>query len=81
MPSFAELATLQPPRARPDVDAVYCAVPHNLHEELYVKILRAGKHLFAEKPFGIDAAAGAAIAEVAAASPELLVRCSSEFPF
>ncbi len=43
--------------ARDDVDAVYCAVPHNLHEELYVKILRAGKHLFAEKPFGIDAAA------------------------
>jgi predicted dehydrogenase len=67
--------------ARDDVDAVYCAVPHNLHEELYVKILRAGKHLFAEKPFGIDQAAGAAIAEVAAASPELLVRCSSEFPF
>jgi predicted dehydrogenase len=67
--------------ARADVDAVYCAVPHNLHEELYVKILRAGKHLFAEKPFGIDAAAGAAIAVVAAASPELLVRCSSEFPF
>ena len=67
--------------ARDDVDAVYCAVPHNLHEELYLKILRMGKHLLAEKPFGIDAAAGRSIAEVAAGAPELLVRCSSEFPF
>ena len=26
------------------VEAVYCAVPHNLHEELYRAVLRAGKH-------------------------------------
>src|SRR5436305_15173911 len=43
------------------VEAVYCAVPHALHEELYVATLRAGKHLLAEKPFGIDAAACEAI--------------------
>ena len=36
------------------VDAVYCAVPHNLHEQMYCDIIRAGKHLFGEKPFGID---------------------------
>ena len=45
--------------ARDDVDAVYCAVPHNLHEELFLDVLRSGKHLFGEKPFGIDGAANA----------------------
>ena len=31
--------------ASEEIEAVYCAVPHNLHEELYVDILKAGKHL------------------------------------
>jgi predicted dehydrogenase len=63
------------------VEAVYCAVPHYLHEELYIAALRAGKHLLGEKPFGIDLAANEAIMAELAAHPELLVRCSSEFPF
>lgn len=66
---------------RDDVDAVYCAVPHHLHERVYTDILEAGKHLLGEKPFGIDQAANAAINEAIDAHPELLVRCSSEFPF
>jgi predicted dehydrogenase len=61
------------------VEAVYCAVPHHLHEELYVAILEAGKHLLGEKPFGIDLAANGAINR--AIRPGLLVRCSSELPF
>jgi predicted dehydrogenase len=63
------------------VEAVYCAVPHHLHEELYVAVLRAGKHLLGEKPFGIDLPANEAITTEIAAHPELLVRCSSEMPF
>src|SRR3954451_4168631 len=63
------------------VEAVYCAVPHHLHEEVYVAALDAGKHLLGEKPFGIDAAANAAIARAIDAHPDLLVRCSSELPF
>src|SRR3989442_12338516 len=63
------------------VEAVYCAVPHHLHEELYTAVLQAGKHLLGEKPFGIDLAANEAIMAEVAAHPELLVRCSSEFPF
>ena len=63
------------------VEAVYVAVPHNLHEEIYVACLRSGKHLFGEKPFGIDLAANAAINAEIAAHPDLLVRCSSELPF
>ena len=67
--------------ANPDVDAVYCAVPHVLHAEMYPAILAAGKHLFGEKPFGMDAVQNATIMAAVAAHPELLVRCSSEMPF
>jgi predicted dehydrogenase len=63
------------------VDAVYCAVPHDLHEQVYTDILRAGRHLLAEKPFGIDLAAAESIAAVAAAHSGALVRVSSELPF
>ena len=67
--------------ANPAVDAVYCAVPHHLHEELYAAIIRSGKHLLGEKPFGIDQAANTAILEALRSQPGLIVRCSSEFPF
>jgi predicted dehydrogenase len=61
------------------VEVVYCAVPHHLHEEIYVAALEAGKHLLGEKPFGIDLAANEAINH--AIPPGLVVRCSSELPF
>lgn len=67
--------------ASTDVDAVYIAVPHNLHEEMYVGAIKAGKHLLGEKPFGIDRSANAAILEAAARHPEVVIRCSSQFPF
>ncbi|MEY4004744.1 MAG: hypothetical protein RLZZ221_840 [Verrucomicrobiota bacterium] len=67
--------------ASADVDAVYCAVPHHLHAGMYTDVLRAGKHLLGEKPFGIDEAANTAILAAIRERPELLVRCSSEFPF
>lgn len=63
------------------VEVVYCALPHILHEQVYCDILAAGKHLLGEKPFGIDQAANARILEAAAAHPDLLVRCASEFPY
>jgi predicted dehydrogenase len=67
--------------ANPEVEAVYCAVPHNLHRELYCAIIGAGKHLLGEKPFGIDRAANDAILACAAEHPGRVVRCSSEFAF
>jgi predicted dehydrogenase len=67
--------------ANPQVDAVYCAVPHNLHQEIYCAIIRAQKHLLGEKPFGIDKPANDAILACAAENPNVFVRCSSEFPF
>ena len=67
--------------AADDIDAVYCAVPHNLHKKFYIDIINAGKHLLAEKPFGIDKADNDAILEAIKNHPEVTVRCSSEFPF
>jgi predicted dehydrogenase len=67
--------------ANKEVDAVYCAVPHNLHREIYCAVITAGKHLMAEKPFGIDRDANSAILVCMAEHPNVFVRCSSEFPF
>ncbi|MCC7406864.1 MAG: Gfo/Idh/MocA family oxidoreductase [Phycisphaeraceae bacterium] len=67
--------------ANPKVDAVYCAVPHAMHERFYIDTIRAGKHLLGEKPFGIDQKANAAISKAIAENPKLVVRCSSEFPY
>jgi predicted dehydrogenase len=64
-----------------NVEAVYIAVPHNLHAELYVAAIEAGKHLLGEKPFGIDQAANAAIMACLAKHPDVFVRCSSESCF
>ena len=63
-----------------ELDAVYVAVPHNLHEQIYLDVLNAGKDLFAEKPFGIDLKAARVIRDAAVKSGRF-VRCSSEFPF
>jgi len=67
--------------AHPDVEAIYCAVPHHLHAELYVAIIQAGKHLLGEKPFGIDQLANQAILQAIQEHPDVIVRCSSELPF
>ena len=64
-----------------DIDAIYCAVPHNLHQQMYIDIIEAGKHLLGEKPFGIDQAANDAILLAIARRPAVVVACSSEFPF
>ena len=64
-----------------EIDAVYCAVPHNLHEQLYIDIINSGKHLLGEKPFGIDKKANSNILKALKNNPQVIVRCSSEFPY
>jgi len=66
--------------ANPDLDVVYAAVPHHLHEQIYLDVLRAGKDLFAEKPFGIDLGAARRVRDEANRLNRF-VRVSSEFPF
>jgi predicted dehydrogenase len=64
----------------PAVDVVYAAVPHHLHEQVYLDVLAAGKDLLAEKPFGIELLSARRIAEAVERSGRF-VRCSSEMPF
>lgn len=47
------------------VDAVYVATPPFLHEEHALAAIRAGRPVMVEKPFALDAAAAARIAEAA----------------
>jgi predicted dehydrogenase len=63
-----------------EIEVVYVALPHHLHQEYYLDILRAGKDMLGEKPFGMDLPAALAIAETAAQLGRF-VRCSSEMPF
>jgi len=62
------------------IDVVYVAVPHHLHESIYLDVLAAGKDLLAEKPFGMSLEAASKICDAVEAS-DSFVRCSSEFPF
>ena len=64
-----------------NIDVIYCSVPHNLHEKMYIDIVNAGKHLLGEKPFGIDLGANKRILETIEGNPDQFVRCSSEFPY
>ncbi len=49
-PSFESLI------ARPDIDAVVLATPHSAHLPETVAAARAGKHVFLEKPMGLNTA-------------------------
>lgn len=65
----------------PEIEAIYCAVPNLLHEQIYCDCIRSGKHLLGEKPFGIDLEAFEQIRKAMDEHPDVFVRCSSEFPY
>lgn len=54
--------------ARDDVDAVYVATPPSEHERQALLAIAAGKAVLVEKPFALDAAAAARIAQAAEAA-------------
>ena len=64
----------------PAIDVLYLAVPHDLHERLYLDAVAAGKDFLGEKPFGIDLGAAERIVAAVDAS-SCFVRVSSELPF
>jgi predicted dehydrogenase len=65
----------------PALDVLYLAVPHHLHEELYLETIAAGKDFMGEKPFGIDVAAARRIVTALRERGDVFARCSSEMPY
>jgi predicted dehydrogenase len=64
----------------PEIDVLYLAVPHHMHEELYLDAIAAGKDFLGEKPFGIDLQAARKIV-AALEEASVFARCSSEMPY
>lgn len=64
----------------PGIDVLYLAVPHDVHERLYLDAVSAGKDFLGEKPFGIDLPAAERIVAAVERSG-CFVRVSSELPF
>jgi predicted dehydrogenase len=52
--------------ADPQIDAVVLATPHSMHTDQIVAAARAGKHVFSEKPLGLDAASAQRAAQACA---------------
>jgi predicted dehydrogenase len=68
-----------------DIDAVYIATIHPLHEEWAIKCAEAGKHLLIEKPISMNHAEAAAMVDAARANDVFLMeafmyRCHPQIP-
>jgi predicted dehydrogenase len=58
---------------RKDVGAVYIATPPHLHSEMAIAALKAGKHVYCEKPIGVTADQVRALVKAAKASNKVFV--------
>ena len=59
--------------ARDDVEAVAVALPCDLHEGVYAAAIRAGKHLYAEKPMGLSLAECDGLIAASESAPAVVV--------
>jgi predicted dehydrogenase len=57
----------------PSVDLVCIATRHDLHASLVIKALRAGKHVFVEKPLALDDASLSDVLDAAESSPGMVL--------
>ena len=55
-PSRVSTTTTRTLLADPDVDAVWLVTPTSLHAQQIIEALRAGKHVFCEKPLSLELA-------------------------
>jgi predicted dehydrogenase len=62
------LAGYEAALADPEIDAVVLATPHTQHTAQIIAAAEAGKHVFTEKPLGVDAASAEAAAAACAAA-------------
>ena len=58
---------------RKDVDAVFIATPPYLHSEMAIAAIRAGKHVYCEKPIGVTPEQVRALVEAARGSSKVFV--------
>src|SRR5437016_7965935 len=58
---------------RKDIDAVFIATPPYLHSEMAIAALKAGKHVYCEKPIGVTPAQVRALVEVARGTNRVFV--------
>jgi len=69
----ATYPTLEGLLAHPGLDAVWLATPTAEHARHVVAVLRAGKHVFCEKPLALDLAGCRAVEDEAARHPDRVV--------
>src|ERR1700730_11934649 len=67
------LATYEDLIADPEIDVIYNPLPNSLHCEWSIRAMRAGKHVFCEKPIASNADEAARMAQVADETGLLLV--------
>ncbi|WP_270935268.1 Gfo/Idh/MocA family protein [Falsiroseomonas oryzae] len=65
---IAMLPSYEAALADPEIDAVVLATPHTQHTGQVVAAAQAGKHVFTEKPLGVNAAEARRAAEACAAA-------------
>jgi predicted dehydrogenase len=58
--------------ADPEICVVHNCTPNNLHTEVNLKIIRAGKHIFSEKPLARTSAESAQQLEALRSHPEIV---------
>lgn len=72
MSKFACYTELDDMLADPNVDIVDICLPPNQHAEATIRALKAGKHVFCEKPISLSSEEGAAMVQAAEESGKML---------
>ena len=65
-------ATAEELLADPEIRVVHNCTPNNLHLEINEKIIRAGKHVFSEKPLGKDSGESGRMLELLEKHPDIV---------
>lgn len=67
--------------AHPDIDVIHCCTPNDAHHGLLAAALRAGKHVYCDKPLTRTVAEAEAISSFAARTPGVVHRMTFNYRF